>query len=142
VDKNFTQKFYSMVPNALFEDASTGTNGKKTDELSEFDSPRAGPPVNWNGQQLTGINLVWDFRLFVVALTKDTRNAANGSYVGQSMATWKFNGTGTTPNGAPLYAWQPNGAAVTPPTGWGAPDTNPKTDGDRFNNVLNTIGWQ
>ncbi len=48
------------------------------------------------------MNLVWDFNLHVVALTKDTRNAADEVYGSQARAAWQFNGSGAINPKGPL----------------------------------------
>ena len=127
--------FYSTVPAAIFQDA-TPTN--KTKLINSEDSPGWGPRTVFNGQKLASMQLVWDFRLYVVALTKDTRNAANQVYASQAQANWVFNGTGNLNNN---FAWTSNVAAVTPPTAWGAVSAEPKTTGSRFNSIFRNAGW-
>ena len=120
---------------AFFDNASA-QNPTKT--IKEADSPEAGPPIqNGNGANLTGVQLVWDFELYVVALTKDTRNGANTVYVGEALATWKFNGNGTVAAGA----WTSNGAGITVPTDWIDGGYDPLTDDPRFNDELRNATW-
>jgi hypothetical protein len=113
--------------------------------MSPFSFPFGGPPIQW-GASLNGVKLIWDFKLYVVGFTKDDRGEVNGTrsnetYVGQSTARWKFNGTGMV-GAPPNYPWTSTGAGVTAVSSWGAPDTGPKVSGDRFNDVVDTAGWQ
>jgi hypothetical protein len=136
-------KFYSNAAGAFFEDA---TPANRTSVIAEDDSPFGGPPgTSPQNGPLTSMSLVWDFRLYVVSLTKDTRNSADTEYAGESRADWQFNGTGqiVNPNN-PALPWQGNGAGITPPQAWQALDANsapPVLDPPRFNDAVQQQGW-
>lgn len=137
---SYAEKFYSTAAPSLFEDADPSQH-RTSKEIAEDDSPQGGPRTLFNGQRLTSMNLVWDFKLYVVALTKDTRNSANQAYTGQAVAEWQFNGSGAiNPNN---FAWTGMGAGVTAPNGWTALNDGGQlvTSGSRFNSVVNTAGW-
>lgn len=88
------------------------------------------------------MGLIWDFELYVVALTKDSRNDAHQNYVGEGLAKWQFNGTGDLdPN--QNFTWDSQTVSVTAPAGWTDLNTGvePLTTGPRFNDVVNTAGW-
>ena len=139
----FKEKFYSAKPEAFFENP-TPTN--KTAPIFEDDSPYGGAPINHNGATLRYITLKWDLKLYVVALTRDIRNGANGIYTAQALGEWTFNGTGSVNPQAGGYPWTgaPGVYGITPPpTGW-VPVTNgtqPKTDGNRFNQAVIGQTW-
>jgi len=84
------------------------------------------------------MDLVWNLKLYVVALTKETRNAASAVYTAEALGAWAFNGTGSINAGA-NYAWTGIGHGVTAPATWAAVNdgTRPITDTDRFNFAIN-----
>ena len=91
------------------------------------------------------MNLEWDFDLYVVALTKDTRNGANAIYVGEGSVKWKFDASGAiNPNQNYLWTAGPN-AGITPPNGGQWQELNngvqPLTTGERFNDLVLIAGW-
>jgi hypothetical protein len=134
---NHEGSFYSSPgarPAAFFQNANQNL---RTKIISEDDSPGWGPPMTRNGIQLTSMALVWDFQLYVVGATWDTRNGAKQVTAAQAETGWVFNGTGNTPG----LNWQSAGAGVTPSGIWGLPADPMITVGPRFNSTFRNAGW-
>jgi hypothetical protein len=125
--------FYTDLVSGFFADA-TKTRNSKT--ITSVDRPNDGPPNTMNGHALTAMDLVWDFKLFVVAQTTDTSNTANAVVASQSLAQWQFNGSGPINQG--IWAGNLNGVTMT--SDWvaqGADSPQPKTTAPRFNDLVN-----
>jgi hypothetical protein len=130
--------FYTANPSGFFKDATPGLNTKT---IVSVDQPKGGPPLVMAGQALTAMGLAWNFNLYVVAETTDTSNNAQTVVAAQSLAQWKFDGSG--PVGA-NGVWTGNANGLTQVSDWtalGADSLSPKTDGPRFNDVVNTADF-
>jgi hypothetical protein len=131
------ERFYNSNPAGFFEDASAD---RKARIIVEDDSPRDGPPKRFFGWNLLAMELIFDFDLYVVALTTDDRNLAHQIYTGEGLATWQFNGSGAVDPRNNLFRWTSNGAGVTPPpNGWTQlhDGRRPIVTGRAFNEVVN-----
>jgi hypothetical protein len=128
-------KLYDTDPAALFENATSANTSKL---IKSSDSPGWGPPTLRQGIQLTYVNLVWDFDLYVVGLTWDQRNAANTVYRPQAEAQWQFDGTDSV---SPGLVWQGGPTGVLAPTGWAPVSDDMITSGPRFNAIFKDMGW-
>lgn len=112
----------SENPASVFFDP-TAVNNSKT--LIAEDTPSAGIPVFYNKNNqaqnlLDAVDLQYDWELYIIASTTDTRNDANDVYVREAEATGGWHWTVNQNLGAaPNYAFTPNAAStITPPTGW------------------------
>jgi hypothetical protein len=96
--------------------------------IKAADTPRVSVPVFYNGADAVRVDMVFDFRIFVVAQTSDRTISGNEAALvaSEAMAHWQFDGSGFI-SGFPLYQWTGDGAADriisgwTPVTGWAQP---------------------
>jgi hypothetical protein len=80
---------------------------------------------------------VWDFQLYVVGLTWDSRNGADTVYNPEAEAQWQFDGTGTI---TPGLVWTGNATGVSVPSGWLVSNDNMVTAAPRFNDIFKQMG--
>jgi hypothetical protein len=137
LDQDYPEKFYSVVPAALFNPKP----GDQTGTIAESDSPLGGPP-KFKGTRLQRMELDWDFDLFVAVVTNDERMGGDDVYTAEASVKWEFNATGNIVDD--VLTWQGDGAGITvtnPEQGWKAAsfdDTlQPITGKPRFNYQIN-----
>lgn len=136
--------WFRTVDAAVFFDPSA-ENKVKT--IRSADTPFANVPVRGkkalsDDNLITRLDLMWDFNLFVVAATRDTRNSASQVHAKQASGQWQWDGSQNI-GGKPEHKWDAALSKVTPPAvGWTEQDdgSEPKKDGTLGNTRLADLG--
>ena len=139
--ENTTSPWYDTGGVSTFFDPSPT---KKVHTITSSDSPGVSVPVRArkdrpNENLLTRLEVVYDFALFVSAVTRDTRNDADDVYAKQAIAPWQWDGSQDI--AAPDFDWDQNASVVNVPADWTevTDGTEPRTAGPLANSVINDV---